>query len=373
MIAAAGTDISHWCVYVFRGGAVGYPTPAVSPRQTQRASGSQTGKGQDRIGGGGAHNQAGAPAKHVRMPPTAAAQSGPRLADCAPLPAGARRFDPATGDVRTYVHPDTQLRVPYCPQVRAAGCTRAIAWGAHPPGAAAQPGPPRPAGATPRTARAPAPPPARAPRASLFTSPRCGPAPTWTAAGSRRGGGTPSCGWAGGCGAHGGRRSRKQTRLHAHALARRAKTHARCPGAVSRALGALSPPPPAYQACRLLCASPTPSLPSPPPPAAQVGALSGATRAVRVRNVLTGQEDALEVPGEEVVAEVQRRYLAANAHAGSYAWKALVGRPSLFWGPRRGLGAAGLPAGLGSWRRVCRGGGRLLRGVPWADRPGACA
>jgi hypothetical protein len=55
-----------------------------------------------------------------------------------------------------------------------------------------------------------------------------------------------------------------------------------------------------------------------------VGALSAATRLVRIRNVLTGQEDILEVPGEETVAEVQQRYLAVNSHAASYTWKALV-------------------------------------------------
>ena len=40
--------------------------------------------------------------------------------------------------------------------------------------------------------------------------------------------------------------------------------------------------------------------------------------------MLTGREDALEVPGEETVAEVQRCYLPVNAHAASYTWKALV-------------------------------------------------
>ncbi|KAI8467403.1 MAG: hypothetical protein J3K34DRAFT_523727 [Monoraphidium minutum] len=55
-----------------------------------------------------------------------------------------------------------------------------------------------------------------------------------------------------------------------------------------------------------------------------VGALSTSTRLVRVRNVLTGQEDELEVPSEETVGEVEARYLAINAHAASYTWKALA-------------------------------------------------
>ncbi|GBF98786.1 hypothetical protein Rsub_11368 [Raphidocelis subcapitata] len=139
-----------------------------------------------------------------------------------------RRFDPATGDVRTYVHPDTQLRVPYCPQGEFVHLS-----------------------------------------------------PMWPCTEVDCGGQQPW--WR--------------------------------------------------------------------DPLLRVGTLSDATRVVRIKNVLTGQEDALEVPGEEVVAEVQQRYLAANAHAGSYAWKALVrrgGAPSapLEWAEldlNKTLDANGLP------------------------------
>lgn len=56
----------------------------------------------------------------------------------------------------------------------------------------------------------------------------------------------------------------------------------------------------------------------------KVGLLSSRTQLVRVKNVLTEQQDTLEVPTEETLVEVQRRYLALNAHAASYTWKALV-------------------------------------------------
>ncbi|WIA30013.1 hypothetical protein OEZ86_000110 [Tetradesmus obliquus] len=55
----------------------------------------------------------------------------------------------------------------------------------------------------------------------------------------------------------------------------------------------------------------------------RVGLLSSKTRLVRVKNVLTEQEDTLEVPSEETVGQVRQRYLALNAHAASYTWKAL--------------------------------------------------
>jgi hypothetical protein len=37
---------------------------------------------------------------------------------CSPHCALCARFDPNTGDVRTHVDPETQLEVPYAPQVR---------------------------------------------------------------------------------------------------------------------------------------------------------------------------------------------------------------------------------------------------------------
>eukprot|EP00879_Flechtneria_rotunda_P007962 GHRR01008342.1.p1 GENE.GHRR01008342.1~~GHRR01008342.1.p1 ORF type:complete len:233 (+),score=65.45 GHRR01008342.1:339-1037(+) len=56
----------------------------------------------------------------------------------------------------------------------------------------------------------------------------------------------------------------------------------------------------------------------------KVGLLSSKTRLVRIKNVLTEQEDTLEVPSEETVGQIRQRYLHLNSHAASYTWKALV-------------------------------------------------
>lgn len=56
----------------------------------------------------------------------------------------------------------------------------------------------------------------------------------------------------------------------------------------------------------------------------QIGQLSRKTRVVRIKNVLTEQEDQLEVPSEETIAEIRERYSDLNAHANSYTWKALL-------------------------------------------------
>ncbi|PNH09415.1 Cytochrome b5 domain-containing protein 1 [Tetrabaena socialis] len=56
----------------------------------------------------------------------------------------------------------------------------------------------------------------------------------------------------------------------------------------------------------------------------QMGLLSARTRVIRIRNVLTDQEDQIEVPCEEKLVEIRERYLDLNAHAKSYTWKALV-------------------------------------------------
>lgn len=55
-----------------------------------------------------------------------------------------------------------------------------------------------------------------------------------------------------------------------------------------------------------------------------IGNLSARTRVVRIKNVLTGQEDKLEVPSEEAIVEIRERYLEINWHAKSYTWKAMV-------------------------------------------------
>lgn len=56
----------------------------------------------------------------------------------------------------------------------------------------------------------------------------------------------------------------------------------------------------------------------------QVGLLSQKTRVVRFKNVLTGQEDQLEVPSEELIREIRERYLEYNWHAASYTWKVML-------------------------------------------------
>lgn len=56
----------------------------------------------------------------------------------------------------------------------------------------------------------------------------------------------------------------------------------------------------------------------------QVGRLSKKTRLVRWKNVLTHQEDVVEVPSEETVGYMRERYMSINKHACSYTVKALL-------------------------------------------------
>lgn len=63
----------------------------------------------------------------------------------------------------------------------------------------------------------------------------------------------------------------------------------------------------------------------------KVGYLSLRTRIVRIKNVLTCQEDQLEVPSEETIAEIRERYLDINAHAKSYTWRALKKQKDGTW------------------------------------------
>mmetsp|Transcript_4249 Transcript_4249/g.4900 ORF Transcript_4249/g.4900 Transcript_4249/m.4900 type:complete len:230 (-) Transcript_4249:194-883(-) len=56
----------------------------------------------------------------------------------------------------------------------------------------------------------------------------------------------------------------------------------------------------------------------------KVGMLSQKTRVIRLKNVLTGQEDKLEVPAEELIREIRERYLVYNWHAASYTWKVML-------------------------------------------------
>ncbi|KAK0061377.1 cytochrome b5 domain-containing protein 1 [Biomphalaria pfeifferi] len=52
-----------------------------------------------------------------------------------------------------------------------------------------------------------------------------------------------------------------------------------------------------------------------------VGILSSKTRIIKIVNTLTSQEQVIEVCSEEIMSEIQDRYMKYNAHAGSYTWK----------------------------------------------------
>lgn len=54
-----------------------------------------------------------------------------------------------------------------------------------------------------------------------------------------------------------------------------------------------------------------------------IGARTACSRKVRIKNVLTEQEDVIEVPSEETVNEIEQRVLELNWHARSYTWKVL--------------------------------------------------
>lgn len=55
-----------------------------------------------------------------------------------------------------------------------------------------------------------------------------------------------------------------------------------------------------------------------------IGNLSNKIRVVRIKNVLTSQEDTIEVPTEETINEIRERYMEINSHAKSYTWKAML-------------------------------------------------
>lgn len=57
----------------------------------------------------------------------------------------------------------------------------------------------------------------------------------------------------------------------------------------------------------------------------KIGHLSKKTRMIRVVNVLTQQEQPLEVCSEETLDEILDRYNDYNSHSGSYTWKKLDG------------------------------------------------
>ena len=57
-----------------------------------------------------------------------------------------------------------------------------------------------------------------------------------------------------------------------------------------------------------------------------IGKLSEKTRKLRIINMITKNDDILEVCSEEKMNEILDRYIELNEHAASYTWKRL-GRP----------------------------------------------
>ena len=55
----------------------------------------------------------------------------------------------------------------------------------------------------------------------------------------------------------------------------------------------------------------------------KIGKLTHKTRKIRIINVLSGQDDIIEVCSEETINEILDRYLPLNEHAESYTWKRL--------------------------------------------------
>ncbi len=55
----------------------------------------------------------------------------------------------------------------------------------------------------------------------------------------------------------------------------------------------------------------------------KIGRLTTKTRKIRIINVLSNQDDIIEVCSEETINEILDRYLAINEHAQSYTWKRL--------------------------------------------------
>ena len=57
-----------------------------------------------------------------------------------------------------------------------------------------------------------------------------------------------------------------------------------------------------------------------------VGYLTKKPRLIRIINTLTHHEETLEVPQEETLEEIQRRYMEINKHSKSYTWKDCYGK-----------------------------------------------
>ena len=57
-----------------------------------------------------------------------------------------------------------------------------------------------------------------------------------------------------------------------------------------------------------------------------IGALATKSRLIRIINMLTHDEEKLEVPEQETLNEILDRYMAINKHAKSYTWKNIHGK-----------------------------------------------
>ena len=55
----------------------------------------------------------------------------------------------------------------------------------------------------------------------------------------------------------------------------------------------------------------------------KIGKLTRRQRKIRIINVLSNQDDVIEVCAEETINEILQRYLPLNEHAASYTWKRL--------------------------------------------------
>lgn len=55
-----------------------------------------------------------------------------------------------------------------------------------------------------------------------------------------------------------------------------------------------------------------------------IGLLSKKSRTIKIINTLTSQEHVIECGTEQTLADIARKYLPYNYHAGSYVWKSLI-------------------------------------------------
>ena len=76
----------------------------------------------------------------------------------------------------------------------------------------------------------------------------------------------------------------------------------------------------------------------------QIGNLSARTRVVRVKNVLTAQEDRIEVPSEEAIVEIQERCVGTGCLIVIMCMEIMGGVPSCLHGTGGVEGCMGVNA-----------------------------